>query len=86
MSGFYNPTYFQNLYDARHHSSEDNKIVTKNDKPTAIDDDENSTGSTDDTQSNGAEKRSIESHQNDFIGTDLTAAQLYESIESHIRE
>lgn len=73
MSSFYNATYFQNIYDSRHHSNEKSERFATNSEVNH-------------TQGAGIVERSIESEQNGLTGKDLTAAQLYESIEKKFNE
>lgn len=84
LSSFYNATYFQNIYDARHHLNDKSEIFTKNTEHTA--DNSNATPAIDDTQSERIVERDVETEQSGLIGSDLTAAQLYESIENNFRE
>lgn len=87
LSSFYNATYYQNILDGRQNLDE-NFSASDNDgkssKHKAID--EQSTQSTNDMQSTRIVNRSVDSERNDLIGSDVTAAQLYRSIEDNIKE
>lgn len=91
LSSFYNATYFQNIFDGRHHHLDDDFLSSK--MPPVQDNGEHKATNTnvtqpidDDKQSERFVERSVDSMQNDLISSDLTAAQLYESIENNIRE
>lgn len=87
LSSFYNATYFQNILDGRQNLGEkfsSSEIVQKNSKHEAMDD--SSTQSTNDMQSTRIADRSVDSKRNSLIGSDVTAAQLYRSIEDNIKE
>lgn len=71
LSSFYNATYFQNSFSGRNHFSNSGTSS----KPDI-----------DDKQTGRFVERSVDSEQNDLIGDDLTASQLYESIENNIEE
>lgn len=87
LSSFYNATYYQNILDGRHNlddNSLSSEITASESEYKSID--VNATQSTNDMQSTHLLERSIDSKQNDLIGSDLTAAQLYQSIEDNIDE
>lgn len=84
LSGFYNATYFQNTLDGRQNNFLSSEIFAKKSEHKTID--VNDTQSTYDLQSKRSVKRNIDSSQSDLIGSDLTAAQLYQSIEDNIEE
>lgn len=82
LSSFYNATYFQNILDGRQNLDDNSEIVGKNSKAIDV----NSTQSTNDMQSTRIVDRSVDGEPNDLIGSDVTAAQFYRSIEDNIKE
>lgn len=84
-SNFYNATYYQNIFNGRDFKGEhpsqqidgENDVATEDAKTQTITE---SSGIDDSAQSRNIHK------SNDLIGTDLTAAQLYESIEDNFAE
>lgn len=73
MSSFYNATYFQNVFNSRDFKDvHSDEVATESSVAQTI------------TKSNG-QSRSI-NEPIDLIGTDVTAAQLYESIEDNFAE
>lgn len=87
LSSFYNATYYQNILGGRHNLDDNflsSDFSTKSNEHKAID--VNATQHTDGMQNKRLVERSIGSEQNDLIGSDLTAAQLYHSIEENIKE
>lgn len=81
LSNFYNATYFQNIFNSRDLKGErastqmnsNNAVTGRNDNQTHI---------------NGGrmESRSFREGTDELVGSDLTAAQLYESIEDNFME
>lgn len=87
LSSFYNATYYQNILNGRHHHQNflSSDIFTTEHTPD--NEDVNATQqSTNDMHRARFVERSIDSVQSDLIGSDLTAAQLYQIIEDNIRE
>lgn len=87
LSSFYNATYFQNTLDGRQNLDDNilsSEIFAKSSEHKTVD--VNDTQFTNDSQSKRFVERSIDSSQSDLIGSDLTAAQLYQSIEDNIAE
>lgn len=89
LSSFYNATYFQNNFDGRHRSDNNvlfsgiSSIKDKKHKATNFN---GTQPNIDDKQNRHFVERSGDSEENNIIGSDLTAAQLYESIENSIKE
>lgn len=79
-ANFYNATYFQNIFNGRElrgeSDSSDNVTMANNINEDSIDD----------VNKKDVKSRSLDEDQNQLVGRDLTAAQLYESIEDNFSE
>lgn len=85
LSNFYNATYFQNIFNSRDLKGErastqmnsNNAVTGRND---------NQTQSFEHINGGRMESRSFGEGTDELVGSDLTAAQLYESIEDNFME
>lgn len=86
LSNFYNATYYQNIFNSRDFKGENHRLSQINTANGDILQNNTFLDPSDSFVEEHMQSRSIAEEQNELVGSDLTAAQLYSSIEDNFIE